>query len=341
MRRDTYFRLIRGELGGPLGVLGRAVLRVLSWGFSAGARLRGMLFDLGIKRVHHPGVPVISVGNLTTGGTGKTPLVIWLAELLHSQGLTVGVLSRGYHAEPGEVSDETTILLEAVPEVVAIQNPDRVVGAQEAIRRGAQVLVLDDGFQHRRIARDLDLVLVSALDPDGVGGLLPRGLLREPLCGMRRADMVLLTHADQVSAEQLAAARALVEREAPQVSLIEARHLVGPLGTDAPLFAFCGLGSPASFLETLRQLGAELTGHRLFDDHHPYTSADLVSMVAEASAQGAEALVTTCKDRARIGIWPGPLPLVTLELSLGFSPTDRASLCETISRVAPATKNPP
>jgi tetraacyldisaccharide 4'-kinase len=161
---------------------------------------RNRLFDWGWKRTHQADVPVVSVGNITTGGTGKTPLVAFLANWFQDQGQKPAILSRGYRAVDGGPNDEKLVLDLLCPGIMHLQNPDRVASARHAVTaQQVQVLVLDDGFQHRRLARDLDLVLIDATCPWGYGAVLPRGLLREPRSGMKRADLAIITRADQVS----------------------------------------------------------------------------------------------------------------------------------------------
>src|SRR4051794_2790213 len=170
------------------------------------AAARNRAFDAGLRKIHRLPRATISIGNITTGGTGKTPVVRWLAQRLRESGRRVAVLSRGYKAEPGKLGDEQLMLDHALNSSVEQQrvhivaNPDRVAGASEALRLRPEtdVFLLDDGFQHRRAGRDLDVVLVSATNPFGYGRVLPRGMLREPLSGLRRAGAFIVSHADQV-----------------------------------------------------------------------------------------------------------------------------------------------
>ncbi|MBN2129221.1 MAG: tetraacyldisaccharide 4'-kinase, partial [Sedimentisphaerales bacterium] len=211
MDQQTYRKLISGQISPWLGIPGRILLTPPSWPYSLVTLFRNWLYAQGWLRVHRVGVPVVCVGNLTTGGTGKTPLVVWLARLMGQKGVRAAILTRGYKANgrktPYDVTtntDEPAELAAACPGVPVIVNPDRVAGAAEAIRsHGAQVLLMDDGFQHRRLGRDLDIVAVDATCPFGYGRLLPAGLLREPLSGLTRAHAVVLTRSDQVSEETL------------------------------------------------------------------------------------------------------------------------------------------
>ena len=169
--------------------------------YTAAVAYRNRRYDLGRAAIHHVAVPVISVGNLTLGGTGKTPMVKWVARRLLAQGSRVAIVSRGYGAAAGQQNDEARELSQALPEVPHVQNRDRVAGAERAIAEfSAQCILLDDGFQHRRLARDLDIVLLDALEPFGFEHVFPRGTLREPLAGLKRAQAVCLSRADAISA---------------------------------------------------------------------------------------------------------------------------------------------
>ena len=228
--------------------------------------VRNAGFDRGWKQIHHADVPVVSVGNLTLGGTGKTPMVEWVARWYRRRGVRVAILSRGY-GQTGGLNDEGRVLEENLPDVPHLQDPDRVALAGIATRElESELIVLDDGFQHRRLARDVDLVLLDALEPFGLGHLFPRGLLREPIRSLRRADVVVLSRADLVTAADRAAIRAEAERRAGPLRWVEARHapldLIDSEGNASPLdelagqsvAAFCGIGNPEGFRRTLLPL---------------------------------------------------------------------------------------
>ncbi len=205
-------RLIRGQTQAPWAPLARGVLRAGAVAYGAAVSARNFGFDRGWLRSHRALVPVVSVGNLTLGGTGKTPMVEWLARWFRSREVRVAILSRGY-GHTGGINDEGLVLEENLPDVPHLQNPDRVALAQTAVRElESELIVLDDGFQHRRLARDLDVVLLDALDPFGLSQLCPRGLLREPVRSLRRAAVVVLSRADLVADAQRAAIRVEAER---------------------------------------------------------------------------------------------------------------------------------
>ena len=305
-------RVALREEPGAGNAAARAGLGAAAAVFGAATGLRDVLYRTGLLPVARAEVPVISVGNLTLGGTGKTPLVEWLAARCLRAGRRTAVLSRGYGAVDDEVLDDDPELAA----VVRLTGPSRARLAAEAVRDyGARVLILDDGFQHRRLHRDLDIVCVDALRPFGNGRRIPRGILREPPSALRRAGVVVLTRVDQSGPEALNALRATLRgRLADGVPVVETVHrpvaLLPPAGEAArdpswlrgrEVFAFCGIGNPAGFRRTLESLGAGIVRFRTFPDHHPYTPADMDRLRAESREYLAEAMVTTEKDRRRIG----------------------------------------
>jgi len=309
-----YHNLITGKTRGLLPAGERLGLWFLSVPYSLGVRLRNWLFDHGWKRIERATVPVISVGNLTLGGTGKTPCVEYIAHFYRQFDLRVALLSRGYGAAAG-VNDESLVLEENLPDVPHLQGADRAQLARIAVEElESEVLVLDDGFQHRRLARTLDVVLIDATAPFGHGYLFPRGLLREPVTGLRRAQVVLLTRCDQVDAATVATIRQRIERIAPGLPVAETVHQPAawvntPEGTTLPvsalagrpLAAFCGLGNPEGFRRTLQQLGATLTDFRTYPDHHAYTRTDVEELRSWARQQPTECVVvTTQKDLVKL-----------------------------------------
>jgi len=334
LSHTTYIDLISGRVPGFHGAAARTALTALSWPYSGIVRVRNYLYTSGRLEVEKVSARVISVGNLTTGGTGKTPLVIWLCRLLKARRLRCAILTRGYKTPKGELSDEPAVLTAQCPEVPVIIEPNRAAGAAEAIcRHNAQVLVLDDGFQHRRLARDLDLVTIDATLPFGYGKVLPAGLLREPLVGLRRADAVVLTRCDQVSDEALQQIEKAVRQVNGDLALIRSVHAPAAIQTaegrqialaevaGKSVFAFCGLGNPQSFFRTVEHLGGRLVQTRAFADHYRYTPADLTEIRRQAAARQAELILTTQKDwtkviRLNLPQEHPPLAHLTVELQI-------------------------
>ncbi|MFW6457602.1 MAG: tetraacyldisaccharide 4'-kinase, partial [Planctomycetota bacterium] len=260
--QNAMIRLVRGFLW-PFSIL---------YGRLAG--LRNWAYNYGLKSAVQVDVPVISVGNITVGGTGKTPFVVWLCEQLRRAGREPAILSRGYGKDASSgVDDENEMLGALVQDVPVVVNPDRVEGAKTAVQReGADVLVMDDGFQHRRLARDCDIVLVDALNPFGGGRAIPLGTLREPLSGLSRAHVLVITRSDQVKRNRLERLIETLQGYTGTVPVAIARHApsgmyeMGRAADDAVVAdldalrekrwgAFCGIGNPAAFRRTLEGMG--------------------------------------------------------------------------------------
>jgi tetraacyldisaccharide 4'-kinase len=236
------------------------------------------------------------------------------------------MVSRGYGSQDGRPNDEALELAEKLPGVPHVQDADRVRGARRVIREfGCQLLVLDDGFQHRRLKRDFDLVLIDALEPYGFEHVFPRGTLREPLAGWARASAFLLTRADQVDEPTRAAIRARAMSFAPQAVWAEAayvpRYLLDASGEERPLeafagkslVAFCGIGNPDAFRRSLADAGLTIAAMRALADHYDYRAAEVVELAAWADGVGAAAAVCTYKDLVKVrGVWPVGVPLVAL-----------------------------
>jgi tetraacyldisaccharide 4'-kinase len=326
----TFRDIVSGRRRGLATGLLRAGLWTASIPYSWAVTLRNRRYDRGAAEVFRPAVPVVSVGNLTVGGTGKTPMVEWLVRRLHAQGLRPAILSRGYRAIQGAANDEALELELALGRVPHLQNPDRVASAAQAVADfGAQALVLDDGFQHRRLARDLDIVLLDASEPFGFEHLLPRGTLREPVAGLRRAHIVVLSRADMLDPAGRDAVRRRAEELCPRGAWCEVEHrpaaLLAPGGAHQPLddarharvAAFCGIGNPAGFRHTLDALGCHLQAWREFPDHHAYTRADIAELDQWARQAQASLVLCTRKDLVKIQapeLGAAPLRAVGVEL---------------------------
>lgn len=298
--------------------LGLAAVEPAYRGMIAG---RNRLFDAGWREVHRLARPTISVGNLTAGGTGKTPMVAMLCRHLQASGHQPAILTRGY-----ATGDEPALLAaELGPSVPIGASPDRITAAGQVMaqRPDVDVFVLDDGFQRRQLHRDLDLVLIDATCPFGFDHVLPRGLLREPPGALRRADAVLVTRADQVTPAALAEIDAAITRHHGRPPVTHAAHRWngwrsngdGALSLDAlagqAIAAAVGIGNPTAFRRTLEQHVGSIAAFIVFPDHHDYTPAALRELAETAVQAGAQALVTTEKDHIK---W-APL-LKTCELGL-------------------------
>lgn len=309
-------------------------------------RLRNRLFDRGRLKSEKLPCRVISIGNLTVGGTGKTPMVIRIARMLRERGCRPVVLSRGYGGtskhpvnvvskgagplmSQHEAGDEPVLLAKSLTGIPVLTGPRRALTGNWALKNlDADVLILDDGFQHRHLSRDIDIVLLSAAGPFGNGSLLPGGPLREPPGELKRADIIIATG----TYEDVAAGRPIALPDGIQAPVFrcyyQPRELL--LGADEKTFplefvkgkkicAFAGIGNPMAFLKTLRALGADMAVFMPFPDHHRYTPAD-VSLIAERARQyQAEMIVTTEKDRIKIEAFDFMLPgLYCLRIGMEF-----------------------
>ena len=330
---ESFRRLVDGRATGLVATLGRTGLSAIEIPYEALVRLRNYGYDHSILTVKKASAPVISVGNLTLGGTGKTPLVAWLAHWFAQHNKKPAIISRGYKAKTGQLSDEAAELKILLPTVPHYANKQRIIAAGEAVTKGSDVLLLDDGFQHRQISRDLNLVTIDATDPFGCNRLFPRGLLREPLWGLKRADALVLTRTDQVSIKT----RNEIQEQCFQFvgshdkPWIETEHRPSNLrlvdGTTQPLktlqdkriLSLSAIGNPAAFHRTLTTLGHEPVATLTFPDHHKYTTDDIHRISEETESVGAEIIVTTLKDLVKL-----PLasvrnrPLAALEIGIQF-----------------------
>ena len=299
-------------------------------------------------------VPVVSVGNVTAGGTGKTPCIILLAGLLLKAGKRPAILSRGYRSglekEGGMVSDgkdiqvsqqmagdEPYMMALKLPGVPIFVGKDRVASAKKAIAHGADILLLDDGFQYWKLKREKDIILIDCTNPFGYGHALPRGLLREPLSALARASLLILTKSEQVHHTDKAEIKERLEQLAPGIPILESSHspsLVVPYGKwkksihEGPLddvkmkkaFLLSGIGNPAAFQETAREAGLRPAGEMAFPDHHSYTEEDVRNAISEAKAKGAELIVMTEKDAVKMmkltSLEKSEVPFAVLEIEM-------------------------
>jgi len=313
------------------GGIGWLALAPLSLGFSALVRGRNLLYNRRLLPIERPALKVISVGNLTVGGTGKTPVVLWLAQALQQRGRRVGILSRGYKgtktkvtvvgtagqalATPAEVGDEPVMLARAFTGVV-IAGRDRVAAATLARQRfGLEVVILDDGFQHRRLGRDVDLLLVNGIRGAGNGWLLPAGPLREPLAAARRADVVIMTKGGEKGSSEwrgrkwLAAGngRPVFYGDLKTTALVTSvqrqwQELPLDLLAGKRVMALTGIANPFSFYRSLQEWEAEVAEVMEFPDHHLYTQADW--QVISLASQKFDLIVTTEKDLVKLERFP-------------------------------------
>jgi tetraacyldisaccharide 4'-kinase len=325
----------------------RVVLSALAGGYRGLLGAREWLYGHHVLRSRRLDCPVISIGNLTVGGTGKTPAVELAAQTLTRLGRRVAIVSRGYRRhsngiqivadtaalrlDPADAGDEPFLLARRLPGVAVVVGANRYEAARLAVERfGATAVVLDDGFQHRTLAKDVEIVMIRARNPWGNGQLLPHGPLREPLSALSRASLVVAAGAER--AEDLDEIHQAVGRHAPGVPVIAARYVpvecweASQLRPESParlagrrLVAFAGLASPEGFSRTLETLGVDVARFEAFVDHHWYSHGDLAALDARAEALDAEGLVTTEKDWVRLRDVPRPrrpIHVVSVRLEL-------------------------
>ena len=318
------------------------VLPPLSALYGVITRTRLSMYRRGAFKTTKLTQPVISVGNITTGGTGKTPLVEWIARTLANNGCTVAVLTRGYGREhpnervlvsdgqavfstPEQAGDEAFLQATSLKGLAAvISDPNRIAAALDAIKHlHTTCFVLDDGFQHLRLARDLDIVTIDATKPWGGGRLLPEGRLREPLSGLERADCIVITRVDQVT-DLVSIQQKLREFTNCRIftSRMNTRAVTAlndaATNIETPLGVFCGIGNPQSFFTHVKREGCEPVFKKALRDHQPYSQQLIDSIIYEAELAGSRSLLTTEKDAVKLRSLNLRLPVFSLDVEISI-----------------------
>jgi tetraacyldisaccharide 4'-kinase len=331
----------------------KLVFCILSAFYWLGYRLRVLAYQSGMVKPRQLKAKVISVGNITLGGTGKTPLVMYLAKKLRGRGFKVAVLTRGYKRREKElfellgenqskihwteVGDEPYLLASRLEDIPVVVSKNRAASGVRAEKKyQVEVLVLDDGFQHWRLARDLDIVVIDSTNPFGNLKLFPAGILREPLSGLKRADILVLNKADQTPNKQgLIHALRSHNQDAPIVeSMYKVKSIeksvsrsLGSRGLPMrveekelrgkKVLAFSGIGNPLSFEKSLELLEVEVIKHCKFPDHFSYQELDILNLEKEAQELGADLMITTEKDCVRIPMMNDlQVPIYVLKIDL-------------------------
>jgi tetraacyldisaccharide 4'-kinase len=343
---QRWLEIVSGRNGSAGATLARGGLTVLSWLYAAVIRGYRGLYDLGVLRQVRLPCRVVSVGNITVGGTGKSTTVKWVVQTLQGAGARAAVLSYGYRAgsdapvtvvSDGEAvlvpversGDEPRMLAQALPGAPVLIGKQRKLSGAAAVERfGVDVCVLDDAFQYWRLVKDLEIVLIDATCPFGHGYILPRGLLREPLSQLRRADVLLVTNEHRVSTEArdrlyrelvrhnrralLAAAR---HRPAGMRELVSGRALPADTLAGRRVYALSSLGNPEAFEGTLRELGAAEVVPARYPDHHRFSREEFEAETGRAA--GTATLVTTEKDAVKLDpAWRSPAPVVVVAVEM-------------------------
>ncbi|WP_372723272.1 tetraacyldisaccharide 4'-kinase [Novipirellula sp.] len=329
-----YRSIMNGQRKDPVAAVMRGGLWVASQAYALGIWKRNRAYDAG-QGVVRCDVPVISVGNLTTGGTGKTPVVCFLAKWFRGKGIRVGIVSRGYGRGDADANDEALELYARLPDVPHVQDPDRVAAATIAVDElDVQLILMDDGFQHRRLHRDLDLVVIDATEPFGFGYLLPRGLLREPISSLSRADLVILSRCDAVDADRLRSIEQQIQKVNATLPIVRSSHVPTSLleypSQTIPLDQLDGdrvavvsaIGNPEAFKETLVQCGATIVASRELPDHDPYAPETVESLRSWIRSLGdsISRVICTHKDLVKLCTDSlGGVPVAALIVELRMS----------------------
>lgn len=320
VRRSQFLDVIHGRRLGPHYDALRALLRGMAVIYRGLIAVRNLYYTLLPAARRRVPVPVISIGNITVGGTGKTPMAALVAGLLAERGRRPAILTRGYMGastrSDGSVerrmeSDEALVLKRRCPKATIVIHPDRVAGARAAIEKGCDVMVLDDGFQHRRLERDLDLVLVDATAPFGLGWMLPRGLLREPVSALRRSDVIAVTRSDLIDPSDRMLLISRLKRISGDKPMLFARHAIAGVEdahgraltsdlSSIQAVVFAGIANFEGFRRTVEELGVRILAAYEYPDHHAYTPEELTGLADVAQNLEANAVLTTEKDAVKI-----------------------------------------
>lgn len=325
--KDYLYTIITGRTSEGISTLLIGLLTPLSYVYAVVLKTRSWLYDCGLLRQKQLPCKVISVGNIVAGGTGKTPAVIWIAKYLQSEGFQVGVLLRGYgRAGDHSVSivsdgkqiltpltesgDEAGMIARKLPGIPIMVGGDRYTAGLEVIQLWGHtngILILDDGFQRRQLARDLDIVTIDSTQPFGTGKLLPAGTLREPKTALKRTDLLLLTRTElaeePVNFKRLADGKPIFEschQPTRLYQLSNGEECALDLLNGRSILAVCGIGNPEAFAGTLGQFEPKAVELLPFPDHHRYSLADLNDISARVREVGADIVVTTEKDSQKL-----------------------------------------
>jgi tetraacyldisaccharide 4'-kinase len=330
--------VIQSQSNRPSHIALRALLRLASWPYALITGCRNRAYDWGLLRQHRAQGAVISIGNIVAGGTGKTPTTIMLAAAL-SPYYPTAILSRGYRSEAEKLplptlvdvqkhsanfcGDEPLLIAKRLPEVSVFVGKNRIAATHMAVEKRCQIMILDDGMQHRRLRRDLEIVVMDASDPFGKGFLLPRGLLRESLRGLRRADYIIVNHAKVEELPQLQQRLAPFTPAPLIATAMELSHVRRfPNDTidtirNKKVGLYCGIANPVHFRQMLQKQGATIVNEWVIGDHMAPQEDQLLRFMIESQRLGAEAVICTEKDRVKLAEdIECPLPILWTEAEL-------------------------
>ena len=357
------YAILTGQSAGVISSVFRIILIPLSWVYGLAVMARHYFYDRKILTSLNLDCGVISVGNIVAGGAGKTPIVIWLAKHFRNSGYRVAIILRGYKrkakSETGIVSDGTKTLLSLeesgdeafmialeLPEIPVLVSKNRYKAGIEAIRKWkTQVIILDDGFQHQQLKRDLDIVVIDSKRPFGNGQILPAGILREPKQSLQRADLLLLTHTN--SASNLSQIRSKIETIAGQKTIFESQYhptKLYKLGDSQDLsleslknqriLLVCGIGNPRTFVHTVEGYQPSHLELMAFSDHYQYRRKDILRIQRRASIMKADIIVTTQKDEQKLRRYADQLLILVLAIEVRFLPEHGRSIKDMLNLYA-------
>lgn len=352
MKRFFYL-IATDQLNGVMASIIKSILQILAWPYRLFTTLKRSFYEVGVFKKHHLPLPVISIGNLTVGGTGKTPLIRFLVEVLQKKDYKAAILMRGYMGggadSKSEKSDEAAMLRHAYPDTPVLVGANRVKNAQTFLTSNkAHVFLLDDGFQHQRLARDLDIIVIDATNPWGNGFLLPRGTLRESKSALTEVPIFVLTKTDLGRANVRGIYNDLILRN-PKALIVEAIHKPVSFtdvrtGNDVDLAviskkevcAICSIGNPNSFIQTLTGLEADVGTQFTFMDHHVYMKNDIERVAQACRDKMTSTVVTTEKDAVKLElfwkIFPFDTKILSLKIQLVIT-EEEESFLERIDRI--------
>lgn len=355
-------KIIDGSKKGKTAAVIRFILFLFSIIYSQLAKIRASLYRNNILKKKEAEVPVISIGNITTGGTGKTPFTAFLAEELKEK-YKIAIISRGYgaaedveepflikdgsdiYADAAQAGDELFMLARSNDDLIFIRSANRYQGSKLAAEKGADLILLDDGFQHYQLKRNVDIVLIDAEEPFSNNRVLPAGLLREPFAALKRADLFLINRSENIELNRVKEIKKSLNTLSPNnrgvfraetvldncVSVADQKKEELDFLKEKKVFAFSGIGSPDAFKKSIEAAGAELVSYKIFKDHYNYQKEDLLTLLDQYSASQADLILTTEKDAVKLFDFAemiGTLPFYYLKISLEID--DREKLLKII-----------
>lgn len=309
----SFSHIVRHKFELPESIFIRIVIGLLlplSWLYSFLISLRSKLYEMNIFKSRTANIPVIGIGNITAGGTGKTPFAIYLARHLISLGKNPAIVSRGYKSSGKAGNDEEKLVKNHIPEIVYCSNPDRFTAVNKAAESGADVAILDDGFQHLRLRRDLNIVTLDSNCPFSNNHVIPAGFLREPAVGLNRADIIVLTKVNNPDSSEISRIKDILANICPDIPVICSNHktsgiksISGEIKQDifeGEVIALSSIAKPSSFRNSLEFIGIPVISELCYSDHHIYTEKDIEKIVLYTKERNINTIISTEKDIVKL-----------------------------------------